>query len=152
MKRKIFIIVALVIIVLLEGTRTVYSIYRYYTPEVVAYKSMIIKQPNPPIETIEFAVSNYGSSKFSKNPPKYAQQIVEQANKMVEAINSEVRSDKYIEPTEIRVYAEVKEGKTYFTYIGEVTTKDGKTKPYHKEIMIDYPFLLQRLWPQDLEN
>lgn len=152
MKRKIFIIVALIIIVLLEGTRTVYSIYRYYTPEVVAYKSMIIKQPNPPIETIEFAVNNYDSSKFSKNPPKHAKQIVEQANKMVSAINSEVRSDKYIEPTEIRVYAEVKDDKTYFTYIGEVTTKDGKTKPYHKEIMIDYPFSLQRLWPQNLEN
>ncbi|MBQ4100335.1 MAG: hypothetical protein IJC83_02175 [Oscillospiraceae bacterium] len=152
MKRKIFIIVALIIIVLLEGTRTGYSIYRYYTPEVVAYKMIETKRPNPPIETIEFGVSNYGSSKFSENPPKHAKQIVEQAKEMVDAINSEVLSDKYIEPTEIRVYAEVKDDKTYFTYIGEVTTKDGKTKPYHKEIMIDYPFLLQRLWQQDLEN
>lgn len=130
MRKKIIIGICIILLAVV-GSVKIYNKYFAFNPTIVFTHGDGGDRENYYIEKILLAIGEEETA-----PKKYSDAIKSFADWNIE-IARELYMD-YIEPTEVKVYGEIVDGKVVFKFIGYVTTQDGETIDYYKEGTFDF--------------
>ena len=135
-KIVVFVIVTLILLLGLAAGGIWYHISH---PEV--YVTISVQDADPRFEEgyhMEYFMMTWGEN--DRIPPaKNVQQVLDQVLSWCHETETDIH-DHFIAPLNITASGKVEQGKTILSYEGTVTTPEGLTQDYKKELTLDYLF------------
>ena len=123
------------LILVFEVWHFVEQAYHYFHPSInIGTSRPLNKELDPYYEIVGIS---FGFAYDFPAPRQMYKNFNELSNQTWK-VDEDIVSGKYIAPTDIKVYGEIREGKTYIYYIGTATTKDGKTSDYYEALEFDF--------------
>lgn len=140
MSRKTIACLVLGLTLLLFGVFGIYCAYWSYHPHMVIQRAVINSssrfEGEYHHEQIMFSLANHRGIPLAQSVEENLMELGDWCNQ----VDTDLR-ENYIAPYNIRVSGEVANGKTTLRYEGYVTTKDGETVDYKKEMTFDFAYV-----------